>query len=653
MKKFNRVVLVTAGCLMSLQAQGKAADRVIPTPGKGIGDFPLLFEGDEPPQWDSIVSGVWKKSREVRDANLAKIAGNERGLFPLPGAAGDAAWAMVAMNENVRLDEANRLLRRAVDGADPGVKDGEKFDLFGDLPLVRSLIHFGAQGGRAPGRMDAQTESAIKEYLFRYLQAYLDPAKRLAWAAINGQVPLDSSYAWGTENHTITRKSVVYHSLGVLKADAAFKDRVIAERSVAEWYAVMNDHMKEWMKEHVLQGLWTEVGASAYQKYSYAALLNLADLSEDPLVRQRAKIFLDISLIEEEQISVLGLRGGGRCRAHVEQDLQRYKNALYGDNLRGISMAPSRDGILEMSRYQVPAIAIVLRESSGPVKPFHIINRVPGEIKNEPSEGNAVRSERTKYLKESAQVNYAYRTPNYLLGSMLFDPNRTYAPISESGRWCGLLFQSGEWIYPAPEVIKGRPGKVFRSVQQDNILLVQKRAGVKTVKTLRVAFSSGTALSEKEGWIFAQSGDGYAAVRFISPEERGKSVTYQLVTVGKEILAVPSEDYLPIILHAGDVHQYGSFEKFQNVILSGKIVMSKNDKTLEYRPADGMVLVWGYDQDAEPLPSPEINGQTPELLPGMTFNSPFLKAGWMDLKIYAGAGPYRAVYDVENGLISE
>ena len=41
------------------------------------------------------------------------------------------------------------------------------------------------------------------------------------------------------------------------------------------------------------------------------------------------------------------------------------------------------------------------------------------------------------------------------------------------------------------------------------------------------------------------------------------------------------------------------------------------------------------------------------LATALLFNSPFLKAKWEDPKIYAGAGSFRAVYDMEKDTITE
>ena len=72
---------------------------------------------------------------------------------------------------------------------------------------------------------------------------------------------------------------------------------------------------------------------------------------------------------------------------------------------------------------------------------------------------------------------------------------------------------------------------------------------------------------------------------------------------------------------------------------------------MEYRPRGTAAITWAYDPKANPLPMPRVNGQPANLEPELTFNSPFLKARWGDRRIYAGAGPYRSVYDFETNQV--
>jgi len=106
-------------------------------------------------------------------------------------------------------------------------------------------------------------------------------------------------------------------------------------------------------------------------------------------------MFLDLALIEDEQISVNGQRGGAMSRGGpLNSNTGKFKDIVFGDK---------PDFLL--SDYQAPAVAIVLRHAKGAVTPYHIRNRVPGENPSiEPD-----------FVHNSHLVSYAYRTPGYLM----------------------------------------------------------------------------------------------------------------------------------------------------------------------------------------------------------------------------------------------
>ena len=180
---------------------------------------------------------------------------------------------------------------------------------------------------------------------------------------------------------------------------------------------------------------------------------------------------------------------------------------------------------------------------------------------------------------------------------------------------------------------------------------------------MEVQFSRDlTNFTERAGWIFAEVGSGYAAVRFVDPAQAPKEGKYTWREIPAHWsqkdqrpmkIVSPEKDFLPIIIQAGDPAQYGSFEKFQKAVLAGKITINAKASEMEYQPVGGPVITWNYNQNAKPLVLPLVDGKTPDLLPPLLFDSPFLKAKWEDPKIYAGAGPFRAVYEMDKCTITE
>ena len=74
---------------------------------------------------------------------------------------------------------------------------------------------------------------------------------------------------------------------------------------------------------------------------------------------------------------------------------------------------------------------------------------------------------------------------------------------------------------------------------------------------------------------------------------------------------------------------------------------------MDYKSLNGATITWNYNQNAQPIVLPRVNGKTPDLAPPLLFNSPFFKAKWDDSRLYTGAGPFRAVYDFEKNTVEE
>ena len=72
-----------------------------------------------------------------------------------------------------------------------------------------------------------------------------------------------------------------------------------------EWFGLMRDCMKDYLKTRVFMGLWIEPG-SHYAHINFDVMIDLYEAAPDPEVRQRARMFLDLALIEDEQIREQG-----------------------------------------------------------------------------------------------------------------------------------------------------------------------------------------------------------------------------------------------------------------------------------------------------------------------------------------------------------
>ena len=614
---------------------------------------------------ESLVAETHAASLKLRDEALRRTITKDT-CWP-GGAWGDTLWALAALQLNEKTDEANaRLLKRAKEylarnheddpAFTPETGDQTPWAYFALTDYVRILYLFHAKSAHFPGRLKPETEAAMKETL--WLWASRD--SRVADAGLD-----DLFLLLGTENHDLTRRPNYYLVTAFLSDDPAYRDRKLADgHTTAEHAAAYTAFFREWPRSRARTGLWVEVGSNTYQKYSWPALFNLHELAPDPVIRKRFGLLLDLAFIEEEQISVRGRRGGGRSRAYPGVNgFESYKNLLFASE--GQPAGSSHSRVIETSRYQLPPEAIFLRKRAFPAaEPFVIRNRVLGELETAKSEDEVGQ----RLAADSALVNYAYRTPHYLLGSTLQNPALTlpdpktggltlkYAGISRQNRACGMLFDdpaSSEICAVYPVIGHGgggRPQHSFWSIQHENVLILQRIAplgrstlGSYHTDAISIGFA-GKALKKVEegGWIFASNGKAFVGVKFLDGGYQWDE---------KRELAQPANfkhatDKSRILLHAGDVASHGSFDKFKADVLTSRLNVTPDKVDYQFGPAANHLEVTLYDAKAlDRFSLPLINGKPVDLRPAKTYHSPYLNGNFGSDKISVSVGPIQRTLD--------
>lgn len=608
--------------------------------------IPLAHAADH----ETLVAETHAASLKQREAKLRKTIARDT-TWP-DGKWGDNLWTLAALRLNEKTDEANaRLLTAAKEYIDgykaggelasptPEKQAGAPWTFFSITDYARTLCLFHSKSAHFPGRLAPETEAAMKEALWLWTSEG-GKASRLADYGADDQFLL-----LGTENHDLNIRPVHHLLTSLLQDDPAYRDRKLADgHTTAEHAAAHSAFFREWPRSRAASGMWIEVGATGYQKYSWPALFNLHELSPDPVVRHRFGLLLDLALIEEEQISVNGRRGGGRSRAYyTEGGFEPMKSMLYGE---GGGSTHSR--VLEASLYQAPPEAVLLHKRTFPVeKPFVMRNRVLGKIDDRGGEGHRI-------AKDSSLVNYAYRTPHYLLGSTLQNPAYEYSGISKQNRVCGLLFENPaspaiSQIHPVAEHTGGgRSQHSYWSVQQENVLLVQRIANVG--KELPGSYNTGKlgmqfegadlTKTEEDGWIFATNGKAFAAVKFLD----GGHVWNKAKTLANPANPAGRNDTTRILLHAGDIASHGSFEKFRQAIRSHPLEVTAGK--VDYRFGTNRIEVARYNARApQSFTLPLINGKAVDLQPEAVYESPFLKGKSGDDLFTVSVGPLRRVLD--------
>ena len=599
---------------------------------------------------EKSVAETHAASLELREAALRKTIAKDS-TWP-DGKWGDNLWTLAALRLNEKTDQANaRLLEaanlyigkhRATGGSaapTPEKQGGAPWTFFSITDYVRTLCLFHSKSPHFPGRLTPETEAAMKEALWLWTSGSAH-ASRLADYGADDQFLL-----LGTENHDLNIRPVHHLVTSLLQGDTAYRDRKLGDgRTTAEHAAAHTAYFREWPRHRAAAGIWVEIGSNTYSKYSWPALLNLRELSPDPVVRHRFGLLLDLALIEEAQISVKGRRGGGRSRAdHGNGGFESMKAMLYGEN-----GGSTHSRVLETSLYQPPAEAILLRKHMFPAeKAFVIRNRVPGKLADGGGDGHRIAA-------DSPLVNYAYRTPHYLLGGTLQNPAIEYTGISKQNRACGMLFHNPSspaisQIHPVYEHVgEGRPQHSCWSVQHGNVMLVQRIArvgkshpGSYNTGKLGMKFEGADLkITEEDGWIFATDGKAFAAVSFLD----GGHVWDAAKTTANPADFAGDGDTTRILIHAGDIAARGSFASFRAQILSEPPVVTA-DQT-DYRFGAHRIEVALYDaRKPESFTLPLLNGKPLDLHPEAVYQSPFLNGRTGGARYAVTVGPLKRILD--------
>ncbi len=614
------------------------------------------LRADHPPQTDrfadheKLVAETHAASLKLRERALRRTIARSA-AWP-PGIWGDNLWCLAALSLNEKTDEANeRLLERAKAfiASNPQQPIATSPANPGDLPWVffsltdylRILHLFHADSPHHPGRLKPETTAAMKEALWLWVRGE---------SRIDQTGPDDQFMLLGTENHDLNRRPAFYLITALLSEDPAYRDRKLDDgHSVAEHAAAHTRYFRKWPRSRAQNGLWIEIGSTTYQKYSWPALFNLHELSPDPVIRHRFGLLLDLAFIEEAQISVRGRRGGGQSRADGgSNSFDAYKNLLFARDGRPARSSHSR--VIETSRYQLPAAAILLDQRAFPAPaPFAIRNRVLGELRTRGTDGGP-----QVIAADSALVNYAWRTPHYLLGSTLQNPALEYAGISRQKRWCGMLFDdpSSDTVGSIDIVIEktrgGRPQHPFWSVQHENALLIQRIAdsrngGSYSTGEISIRFDRpGLEIIDRDGWIFATNGTAFAGVKFLDGGHRWNESR----TIASPAAFNGPADTGRILLHAGDATTHGSFERFQQSLIANPPKVANDKVDYRFGGNNQRIEMFRYDlASRDSFQLPRVNGSPIGLHPAAVYASPFLNGDSSSDRIIATVGPVRQVLD--------
>jgi len=419
-----------------------------------------------------------------------------------------------------RADEINRFFESDKFVVSSNSKFG--FGLFG-VSYVRMYGLMNQHAGPMKGFLSQKAEGNFEKGLWAVAKANsrLAEAKRDVW---------DME---GSENHHLASKSCDFLVAQFLRNLPAYANQKYDDGStLIEQYEARRTYFLKWFDERAKRGQFVEAGSPSYQDDSISALLNLHDFAEDPVLRKKAEMYLDLTYAVLAEETLLTTRGGSKSRVKVGHEYDggfcdRGYDLLF--NAPGRTFVPMGVGAQSTSSYYPPPVVVNLAKDTTNRGIYVFAKRWPGPV----AEGRGQRPEdpdgplwRTLDPERSV-LRYGFATPSYVIGSAGLDPS-WLDDASMGYRWQGVVFASnslariGFEVKPANE--KDWHGfNPFFSVQDCNILVTQKWAPVPPNPSssepsyLRVYFSPTLdEVQEEGGWIFVKDDGAFAAVKVVA-----------------------------------------------------------------------------------------------------------------------------------------
>lgn len=457
----------------------------------------------------------------------------------------------------------------------------------------------------------------------------------------------------GSENHHLASKVCDFLVAQYLRNIPEYADQKYDDGSTPEeQYQARRAYFMKLLDERAKRGQFVEAASPSYQADSVAAIFNLRDFAEDPILRKKAEMYLDLTYAGIAEETLLTTRGGPKSRVKVGHEYDggmsdRGYEALF--NAPGRTFDPRGEGSLTTSSYYPPPVIASLAKDTKGRGTYVFTKRWPGPVvdgktkDDEDAHGKLWQS----LDPERSVFRYGFATPDYVLGSAGVDPD-CQDDVSMGFRWQGVVFESdplariGFEVKPAST--KGWHGfNPFWSVQDRNILVTQKWAPLsQNPKSampayLRVYFSPTLDdVQEEDGWIFVKDGKAYAALKVVAGGYEWTPAWKHADEVKegtKAFITLDTED-APVILIANQASDYkDDFEAFKAAVKAQPI--RYQDGVLNF----DKITFYGPPQHGK------INGKTVDITPSRVTDSPFIRSDWNSGLIYIRKGDETEILD--------
>jgi hypothetical protein len=539
---------------------------------------------------------------------------------------GTVPFALSAYWLNERLPEADAAVIRAAAPDLPGV--GSWKDQEGNhwhynrqsFLLQRVYFLFNSRSEYFPGRMSKAAEDAVAATMWESVST-----------ACKKEMTRPESMWWsgGSENIIARCMASFWGAAQIFASHPDYRDRKYADGTpVPEMARAFNDYYKEFTRQRASRGVMVEVASPTYTPWTLASWYNIADFSPDPVTRKRMKMFLDLFWADYAIEQIDGVRGGSRHRCYPGG----YASVCGGGGSEvawfffGVGkpavMNPKNISAMTTLYRPSPVVDALVRAGAARGTYTYVSRRLGkgataeqvgkpketapdakttgGEDSEEkPADGKPAKPAQSSEKSEDAEAISAqadctdpnggnllrttFCTPDFVMGTSMVPalPLSAWTPISSQNRWEGVIFAGHPTTGIFPQAEGGHAYNASWSVQSKGVMIVQRLKTSKGAKGQRVWFDAPLKREERDGWVFAEAPQAYAAVRIVSGGSRWEPDPVTKGRPGKGMWLRCEDEYSPVIIETARKSDYPTFAAFQDGILRNSLNLK--DGRLDYR----------------------------------------------------------------------
>lgn len=567
---------------------------------------------------------------------------NHRGDFTRHYVQSALLFASRALYLNERIEEANKALSEMCQyHLDRPQTLLEIHSFPGALRYLAQLAQFyGPDGTRGKGRLSPETYRVMLATMWE-------------WAKVKSKMTacvVDDSRTWtvtDSENHHANHFASCWAVTAFLARVPEYCDRKFDDgHSAKEHSAAWTVYLREYLSERGRKGMTVEIESPSYASATLGAVYWLYELSDDPVLKQRASAYITLYWALWAQQQIDGVAGGAKARCYPssakngESFVGRaawYALGIGSPEFVHLGMLP-----FVTSSWKVPDVVMDLALDVKGRGSYEVMERRPGIAK--PG------VERKKGVSFAAPeggglVRYSYCTPEFIMGSLLCAarPASDWTTMSSQNRWHGVIFRGAmnARIYPYCETDHSSYNQQW-AVQHKGTLIAQKLKTSQHADGLRVWISEAelTAPVKESDWFFTEAAGAWAAVRVISGDTKlippaapakkkkplskaGTSDDGDTIDSGANgWLLQCSDEWSPVIIEAATKADYPTREAFQKAIQAREV--KSEGGLLTYTGLSGDRFIFFTDQTE----LPRVNDEPVNLAPTRVYDSPFVQSDW-------------------------